>query len=436
MRMLVKLRRRFIFIMMGLVGLVLLVVLAVSVISSYTSESTRIERGLEFAIGRSPTEEQRPGVGRQDMEPRDQLEAIYIATVDLENSMILEDNSHFVYIDSTIAAEALDKIKAKVESLGQIDEQTLTGIFLNQGLFYRVVITADGGVTVAFADASALLTRTFQTLGISALIWIGAMILFFFISLWLSKIALRPTVEAWEKQRNFIADASHELKTPLTVILANNSLLLAHPEKTVVEQERWINSTQEEAQRMDKLVRDLLLLAQTDETADKDGILAGKNQKPEDQPTDLDLSALVNRNLLQFEAVFFERNITLQAEVAEGITLPGNEEQLNQLLSILLDNASKYAGSKGADAHVSVSLKASTAPKQHAVLEVANTGEAIDPEVLPHLFERFYRGDAAHSDTEGSGLGLSLAKAIVELHQGSISAASTSENGTIFTVVL
>lgn len=458
--MLARLRRRFMLIIMGLVGLVLLVVLAVSVVSNYQNESSHIEQAIASAIDRGPDGQQRPGVGRKDFEPLDQMTPVYVALVDLESSVVLSDNSNFIYINNTLTADALDKIKALVTAHEKFEAQTLTGLLLNQGLFYRVVIADNGSVTVALADASSLLTRTVQMTLISALIWLGAMIVFFFVSLWLSKLALRPTAEAWMRQRHFIADASHELKTPLTVILANNSLILAHPEKTIAEQERWVNSTQAEAQRMDALVRELLLLAQTDEAADKKDKsgLFGKRRSVPNPPVDpdgtqsrppLDFSAVVNRNLLQFEAVFFERNIDLQISIAEDVSLDANEEQLNQLLKILLDNASKYAGrpggseiaaDKGTTPHsrpvVSITLQPGSGPKQHAVLQVSNTGEAIAPDVLPHLFERFYRGDAAHSDTEGSGLGLSLAQAIVEAHHGSISATSTAENGTVFTVVL
>ncbi|MDR2586862.1 MAG: hypothetical protein LBC23_01195 [Coriobacteriales bacterium] len=286
------------------------------------------------------------------------------------------------------------------------------------------------------------------------------MVAFFFISLLLSRIALRPVVEAWERQRRFVADASHELKTPLTVILANNSLLLAHPDKTIAEQEQWVNSTQAEAQRMDKLVHDLLLLAQTDDEETSAAAQAASLQP-------VDLSALTRRGLLQFEAVFFERGISLTADLAEGITLPGNEEQLERLIQILLDNASKYAKAPEAEgaaknsedvesaaeaesavavegatevgdgaATVHVELLGAPASGQHATLRVTNSGPAIDPAVLPHLFERFYRVDSAHSDTEGSGLGLSLAQAIVKAHHGTIEVSSTPTTGTTFTTTL
>jgi signal transduction histidine kinase len=465
MPMLARLRRRFILIIMGLVGLVLLVVLAVSVVSNWQSEASRIEQSLVASIGRSPEDEQRPGIGGQGQGqgPRGQMEPVYLANVDLATKTILMDNSYFVYIDSTLAGDALTRIKTLIETSGQTEGQMVSGILLNQGLFYRALVESDGSVTIALADASALITRTVQMTVISVLIWLGAMLAFFFVSLWLSKLALCPTVEAWTRQRRFIADASHELKTPLTVILANNSLLLAHPEKTVAEQERWVNSTQAEAQRMDSLVRDLLLLAQADEAAEKSGVLGNSKTAPATAPDAarerINLSELVNRNLLQFEAVFFERNIELETRIAEGVFVEGNREQLDQLLQILLDNASKYAAALQGNntlgpgptvlpdntvgpgpsvlspkhenrPRVSVALEAG------GVLRVANTGEAIAPEVLPHLFERFYRGDAAHSDTEGSGLGLSLAQAIVAAHHGSIAVSSTPEAGTVFTVVL
>jgi signal transduction histidine kinase len=420
---------------------------------------------------------------------------------------ITGENSDFISIDTALVSEALAEIESRLPQRDLLENEVFSGLLFDLRLFYRIG-AAGGGVvvgtgngtgngtgatatngpattptgpdiatigpttlTLALADASSLINSTLQMTGISALIWLGAMAVFFFISLLLSKIALRPVAEAWDRQRRFIADASHELKTPLTVILANNSLLLAHPNETVANQKRWILSTQAEAQRMDGLVRDLLLLARIDEAADgtankgadKSGVFAGAtlpnlpgtpdasgtpdvasrvqtpkgSGKASDQRKPrIDLSALVRRNLLQFEAVFFERGISLTCEVANGITVDGDEEQLGRLIQILLDNASKYAGEAKGNPAVWVGLQANAASQQRAILRVTNTGDPIAPAMLPHLFERFFRGDAAHSDTEGAGLGLSLAQAIVKAHNGSITVESSPQAGTTFTVSL
>jgi signal transduction histidine kinase len=463
---------------MGLVGLVLLVVLGVSIMSSYQTAAARIEAAVSQAIGHGLDSGQRPWIGGLDDRPSltqtpsdtatqalaqegGSFVPVYVISIDPTSLTVFSDNSAFVLIDSSLATEALERIR-NLLSMQPAQSGSLTGLFADLRLFYHVEVTDTQSVTIALADASSLVDGTLQQAGISALIWFGAMLLLFLISLLLSRMALRPVAEAWERQRRFIADASHELKTPLTVILANNSLLLARPEKTVGEQEQWVNSTQAEAQRMDKLVRDLLLLAQTDGEEEHATAQAAA-------PRPVDLSALARRSLLQFEAVFFERGISLTTDIADDLVISGNEEQLERLIQILLDNASKYAAPPVAaavapaagsppqsppqppaqppaapppaqppqgKAAVHVELRPAAHAGRHLRLQVTNTGSPIDPAALPHLFERFYRADSAHSDSEGSGLGLSLAQAIVEAHRGTIEVSSTPTTGTTFTITL
>jgi signal transduction histidine kinase len=490
--MLTKLRRRFILITMGLVGLVLLIVLTASVVSSYQTSRARVEQAALEAVDRGLNAWQRPWIGGlgggsttggnglgndlnnslgSDLgsdggsQPWTQTPSepgsatlpqengpfipVYVVIINSSSFTVLRDNSSFVAIDTSLAAEALTRVAERLEHHNLNPGKSLTGLFLDLKLSYRVEIAEDSStLTIALVDASSLIDGTLQLAGTSTLIWLGAMLLIFFVSLLLSRVALRPAVEAWARQRRFVADASHEIKTPLTVILANNSLLLAHPERTIAEQVRWVESTQAEAQRMDSLVRDLLLLAQTDE---EDGGRQRTDTRDAPLPP-VDLSALLRHGLLQFEAVFFERGIGLTADIADNVTAPGNVEQLERLIQILLDNASKYAGAplQGTAAPAALAVQAQTLARptvyvvlrpgtnarQHAVLTVVNSGDVIDPAALPHLFERFYRADSAHSDTEGSGLGLSLAKAIVEAHHGTITVASAAPTGTTFTVTL
>ncbi|WP_363315573.1 sensor histidine kinase [uncultured Flavonifractor sp.] len=241
----------------------------------------------------------------------------------------------------------------------------------------------------------------------------------FFVGLFLSSLALRPAERAWKQQRQFVADASHELKTPLTVILANTGIVLAHPEDTVAAQSKWLEYTQEEARQMKGLVEDLLFLAKSDATGQPF------------HPAEADLSELVQGCLLPFEPVAFEAGVALEARVEPALTLTGDEGQLRRLVRILLDNAIKYAGPQG-----TVTLE--LARQQDKLrLSVRNTGAPIPPEHLPHLFERFYRADAARDRSQGGyGLGLAIAKAIVEHHRGTITVSSRAETGTVFTVLL
>ena len=297
-----------------------------------------------------------------------------------------------------------------------------TGSFSDLELFYKKQTT--GNTTyLAFADANS--AAGWKSL---ALTLVGAAIValaaFFVISLFFSRWALRPVEQTWRSQRQFIADASHELKTPLTVILADASIALEHPERTVESQRQWIEGIQVEGQRMQGLVEDMLAPAKHD-TAEVDAqATMGKQQEK------LDLADMAQRAVLQFEAVAFERGVEI--DVAESSPAPvfigGVRGDIERVLGILIDNACKYAEAGG---RVVVDTKHEG---KHAVIQVNNTGTPIPSSDLPHIFDRFWRADEARtSGAGGYGLGLSIARSIVEEHGGTLSAQSSAERGTTFT---
>ncbi|MCI7660258.1 sensor histidine kinase [Flintibacter sp.] len=217
----------------------------------------------------------------------------------------------------------------------------------------------------------------------------------------------------------FVADASHELKTPLTVILANAGIVEGHPDETVASQHKWISYIQEEAQRMKGLVEDMLFLAKHD-----DARQSAKTQV-------CNLSDLVTGCVLRFESVAFESGVELDSEIQPRLSIHGDLDCLERLVMILLDNAVKYAGEAG---RVRLELQRR---QERAVLTVTNTGQPIPPEHLDHLFQRFYRADGSRSRKEGGyGLGLAIAHTIVQFHRGQIEVKSDAQNGTCFTVTL
>ena len=231
--------------------------------------------------------------------------------------------------------------------------------------------------------------------------------------------ALAPAEKAWEQQNRFVADASHELKTPLTVILANLDILSSHPDSTIREQRQWIRNTREEAERMRDLIQDLLFLAKSDANALP--VLTAE----------VDMTDCAEDRALNFEAVAFENDVTLDTEIENGLKVTGSESQLKQLLTILLDNAVKYAGPKGR-----VLMKVFR-KQDKVIVSVNNTGEPISAEDLPHIFERFYRPDKSRARADGGcGLGLSIAENIVQQHNGTITCTSSREEGTTFRVEL
>ena len=438
--MLVKLRRRFVLITMLLVGLLLLGVFVANVASTYQTQFSGIQQALSRAIEHGDIEATKPWVGvppsidgdplidnsnvppsgdenptGQRISLEENFVPVFVVIYD-HGQGLQTTNSGTVFMDAELIQIAMDEVNSMTNDAGWLSDL---------GLFYqRVDDTTE--TRIAFAGATPLYDTLLKTAGTSALVALAAFLTLFGVSLVLSRIALKPVEEAWEKQRRFIADASHELKTPITVILANNNILNSHADQTVASQRQWLNSTQLEALRMEGLIRDLLLLAQTEQDTDA---LTESSSKSE-----LDLSELVNKTLLQFEAVMFDRHIELHSDISDGINIEGNGHQIERLLTILLDNACKYADEGGT---VRVSLHPSAEHQHKATLLIANNGESIAAEDLPHVFERFYRGDASHSNTiEGYGLGLAMAKNLVDAHQGSINVSSTVEAGTTVTVVL
>lgn len=318
-------------------------------------------------------------------------------------------------------AQAANQLSSLPDGAGTLDDV---------GLYYDK--RSVGNATyVAFADMSA--TSQWKSLALTlALVGIGALAVLFVISLFFSRWALRPAAQAWERQRHFVADASHDLKTPLTVILANTSILKEHPERSVASQSQWVESTQHEAEHMQELVEDLLLLAQLDEDEDTGASESVPKSTTGRKPLEkLDLSDLAEGELLEFESVAYERGISLEQDISPNVAVRGNTARLRRLVAALIDNACKYAGRDG-----TVSVALHPFGKQ-AKLTVHNTGMPIAPEDLPHVFDRFYRTDKARTrNLGGHGLGLAIARAIAEEHGGTLTATSTAQEGTTFTATL
>ena len=328
----------------------------------------------------------------------------------------LEDDGGMAVVPSSTTASIADDVLSDAAS-AVLQKGEGPGFLDAFGLFYSK--RAVGGTTfVAFADASA--ASSWRSLALTlAAVGVGALAVFLVISVFFSRWALGPVARAWDQQQRFVADASHELKTPLTVILANTSILRAHPERSVASQSQWIESTQSEAERMQELVRDMLDLARPE------------HAETVREHARVDLTDLVEGGLLQFESVAFERNVSLASDIDRDVSVTGDAARLRRLVTTLLDNACKYVEEGG---RIAVTLRQTA---RRIELHVHNTGTVIAEEDLPHVFDRFYRADKARTRSEGSyGLGLAIAREIAEEHGGSIAAASDETNGTTFTVTL
>lgn len=407
-----RLRRRLIITIMVLVGLVMLGVIAISSANAQASFDVLVDRSLDRVLGEGGAD-----AGELDDDQALGMEHLPVLWIDFtaEGFRQIGTNQSKLTIDSDALSEAVtaalnsDK-SGEGESEGRIESAHLT---------WRTASTPNV-VRVAVADTSNIdAARDAQIVGDLRLA-AGGMVILFVIANVLSHLLLAPVERAWEQQQQFIADASHELKTPLSVILANTEILNDATSGVSTSSLRWVESTAEEAKRMKGLVESLLELARTEEGASETL-----------HREDVELSGIVEKEALQFDAVAFEQDCTISTDVAEGLHVMGNPDQLERLVKTLLDNACKYAAA-GSVVEVSLTQQNST-----AVLSVANYGTPIDPDDLPHVFDRFYRSDKARArETGGFGLGLAIAKGIVESHGGKISATSSEADATRFCVRL
>lgn len=255
------------------------------------------------------------------------------------------------------------------------------------------------GYVVGFMDNTDN-TQNFHKLAISSvfIILIGIIVIFI-LSILLAMYIIKPVEEAFTKQKQFISDASHELKTPIAVISANAELLSGE-----IGENKWLSYIQSESERMNKLVTSLLTLTR----------IEMQSEKP--QLTRFDICNAVMEVTMPFESVAFESGISLECELTEQIFINGNEQQLKQVVAILTDNAIKHCF-YGGRVLVNVWLY-----KNKCHITVSNTGEPIPEELKEKIFERFFRSDESrHREENRYGLGLAIAKQIVDNHNGTIS---------------
>ena len=271
-----------------------------------------------------------------------------------------------------------------------INQAQERGIINDLNLSFLKINTKEGTL-ISFVSREHLQERLKENLLHTTITMLVSLVVFFFISKRFAKIAVTPVEKAWEQQKQFLADASHDLKTPLTVILANNNIVSAHKNDTVESQMKWIESTSEEANRMSDLINKMLELAKSEAT------------KEELKFGEINLSEVVENSILQFEVVAFEKNIEIESGIQPDIIVKTHAPTFSKVLEILFDNAIKYSEENG---KISIALYQSS---KKVYFTINNKGEHIKSDELPHIFERFYRTNKERK-AGGHGLGLSLAK--------------------------
>lgn len=329
----------------------------------------------------------------------------------------------FVYDDDSKSPDVRgDMSMYSTEEQREIFENVLT---VKEGKFdigkkYFIVANKelDNGTLYAFLDRTSYHTQLSNTAIMVTLLYCCSVVFVALLALLTSARLLHPVAVAMSKQRDLIANASHELKTPLTIINTNISVIKSEPDSTIKDNEKWFESISTQLERMKELVNSMLELSKLEQS-----------ELPKEA---VNFSEIAEGACLSFEATCFEKNVKLLSEFAPNIEIYGDAKSLERLVIILLDNAIKYSGENG---KVGARL---TSDGKKAHLSVMNTGESISKEEAEHVFDRFYRSDGArqNDDKQSFGLGLSIAAATVKAHYGTIECHGIEGKGTVFDVYI
>lgn len=395
-----QLKRKFIVISMVLLTSIIILICS----SIYISTKSNSERIIFSQLRESLSTIKIGAPADKNPYNKDTILIVY----DLKSSRILHINESS--IEESYIIDIVDSALKKNSQEGFIESNDY-----NLAYVYRPI---PGGLEMAFKD-STMYKRTIRRLIISALI-IGSISIFlsYLICLYIANKAVKPVEESYNSQKRFIADASHELKTPLAIVKTNVEILKSNKKETVESQGKWINYISFQTDRMEKLINDLLYLAK----ADNNEILGVKSE--------FDISYVIMNQLLSFEAIIYENELKLNYDIQDNIEFCGNKEGINQLVGILVDNAIKHSYK---NKEIEISLKER---KGIINFSVTNYGDTIAEKDLDKIFERFYRIDKSRSREKGGyGLGLSIAKTIVKKENGKIKAVSKN-NKTTFIVEL
>ncbi|WP_070000104.1 sensor histidine kinase [Cellulosilyticum sp. I15G10I2] len=411
------LRNKFLILNLITISIMMMIAFTSIYLITYNNTHSDINRELHKLAEFNPRSNE-PPLGRSDMPPISKSDDVpnmqkrsVSFTILLDSTWdIVKVNSIFD-MDDTFYEDAAQSALSKYKSQGQ---------FKLDGNYWAFMIRPHPtGYKIIFLDITFqqnILMKLIYTFLAVAFIML---IVIFFISRFFANRAIAPIKEAFNKQKQFIADASHELKTPLAVINTNTDVLLSSIGTSLGDEVKWLHYIKGEAERMAKLTNDLLYLTQVD-YSDIQMVFS-----------DFNLSECAENIILTMEAVIFENNISLEYDIRPDIMISGSMEQITQVIIILLDNAIKYANPKGT---INISLK-----KQHntALLSVTNTGDGIPNEELDKIFDRFYRIDKSRSRSKGGhGLGLPIAQTILNQHHGKIAVTSILHESTTFYIEL
>ena len=327
----------------------------------------------------------------------------YIAYLDDSQTIINGDFGHIALANIDMILNQVSEINEANKSRGYIDNYRYGKFQTDDGL---MIIGVD--CKTDLTTLNTLLTITFVTI-------ISCIIIVLLILLILSKRVLKPFEEIREKQRRFITDAGHELKTPIAIIQSNTEVM-----EMIDGENKWLGNIKQQTVRMNNLVKGLIELSKMDEQ-----VLCEKDKQR------IIISEIVYNSVESFKVLAESKGIEITSNIAPNIAVMGDLENIVRLVGILLDNAVKYTDDRK---ELSVQLLSKS---KKAILKVSNTCKGLDKESVGKFFDRFYRSDSSrNSNTGGYGIGLSMAQAIVQNHKGKIGVQYTDDEKIVFTVEL
>ena len=404
-----SLRRKFILIaMLSLLGTMAVLCIAIF-IGNHVVVADRADRAIEL-LYENNGDFPRPDAAidpaapfRFQVTPETPFETRYFIAELTELREIKSVNTeHIAALDRQTVAANINEIVSSGKDHGYVE-------------YYRFEVfqNEDGGSTIIVLDCFLQLQASYNMLRVTLLVSASCILIVFALLLFFSNKAIRPFVENLERQRQFVTDASHELKTPLAILSSNIGLL-----EDSYGKNKWLDSAQTQIFRLDKLIKNLVELARTEETIREDSV------------SSFSISEIAQASADAFQPLASSDGKMLIAEVAAGIYLRGVEDNLFRLFTILLDNAVKYCDT-GGTIHFELSQRG-----RNVCISVSNPCVGLDASLLPRYFDRFYRADSSRArSTGGYGIGLSTAMAIVTRHRGHIS--NRYANGIItFTAVI
>ncbi len=386
---------------------IILSVFSIAIISVSNVQAYRQEYHETVSKFENVSEKRTPESDGKNPPPQNDLpdssvrfaDAVVYTVVLGDNNSILEISNH---TNNSVTDSEIKEIAQDILSNGK------NGTNVGNLYFQKYSYCLKDNLSLTIIDNSTTNGKLLRQLILSLAMLLGIEIIILFISKRLTVWIIKPVRESFEKQKQFIADASHELKTPLAVIMASSDALEAEP-----QEQKWIANIKSESEKMNKLITSLLDLAQSDDYTDKLEL------------EECNLSKLTESSVLPFEGIMFEKSLTLDYDIDDNIKIKADSEKIKQLIGIIIDNAISHSRK---DEQVFVSLKKT---EQTATLEITNTGDPIAPGDEEKIFERFYRGDKSRNrDDNRYGLGLAIAKNIVTAHGGKISAQSNGDKTT------